>query len=88
MNFYYENGATYFGIIFSNGVTNTNDSILFTLSISYDGTSIKKNFINNISDTIPSITKSSNNKYVSFVLTQTSKKTDLAYINVWIVRIN
>lgn len=88
LNFYYDKGASYFGIIYSLG-TNCADSydpILFVLRTSYDGTIIKCSQINQVSGVNLKATKASNNEYVSLAIDKSSGTTSLDYLYLWITK--
>ena len=88
INFYYENAKAYFGIIYNNG-TNVVDvckPILFTLRVSYDGTKIAINQLNEATGITFGHAKSNNNTYITFYINYNSK--DLAYLQLWTTIIN
>lgn len=89
LNFYYDKATSYFGIIYNLSSNNINGvrPILFTLRISYDGTQIKFDQINEALGATLNVNKATNNTYVSFEINQTSDKKNLSYLQLWITKI-
>lgn len=89
LNFYYDKATSYFGIIYNLSSNNINGvrPILFTLRISYDGTQIKFDQINEALGATLNVNKATNNTYVSFEINQTSDKKNLSYLQLWITQI-
>lgn len=89
LNFYYDKATSYFGIIYNLSSNNINGvrPILFTLRISYDGTQIKFDQINEAPGATLNVNKATNNTYVSFEINQTSDKKNLSYLQLWITQI-
>lgn len=89
LNFYYDKATSYFGIIYNLSSNNINGvrPILFTLRISYDGTQIKFDQINEAPGATLNVNKATNNTYVSFEINQTSDKKNLSYLQLWIMQI-
>lgn len=89
MDFYYDKATSYFGIIYNLGNNNINGvrPILFTLRISYDGTQIQFNQLNEAPGATLNVNKAANNKYVTFQINENSDKKDLSYLQLWIIKI-